>query len=611
MPSPFADDITAAIKRAVNIVDLIGEQVSLTRRGRTFRGLCPFHDDHNPSLNVDPERQFYKCFSCGAGGDVFDFVMNRERVNFREALESLAQRARISLPQTTQRRSEGPKDGLYAIMKWAEEEFHRCLTQSEVAAPAREYVTGRRLDQSSIDAFRLGFAPKEWDWLLQRGRAKRFTPEQLEKCGLAKRRTRGAGYIDHFHGRVMFPIRDARGRTIAFGGRILPQFETEDTGKYINSPETAIYVKGEHLFGLDRARDAIIKGKTAVVMEGYTDCIMAHQHGLTHVVGTLGTALGSNHVAILKRYADRIVLVFDGDDAGQKAADRVLGLFLSNEVDLRILSLPDNLDPDEFLLERGAEDFRRHLDSAADALDFKLRRASQSCDLGSISGRRQALESVLSAIAALPVLTTGSAPVTREIVLDRLGQRLGIPAETVRKRLRELREQQGRRNGNQAKREDSPEDTPWANESLVERELLEILLAHPELIPKVVEQLELEEITTPGFRRILEVCIETIRDGQVVDLDGLRQRLEDRDLACRASILAETGREKGALDRRLADVLAYFKSRKSKADDQSQAGRGEGQDSHDVKERHVLERFHKKKLSDLSRAQRHAMSDSP
>jgi DNA primase len=597
----------------VNIVDLIGEHISLTRRGKTFKGLCPFHDDHNPSLNVDPERQFFKCFSCGEGGDIFDFVMKREKVNFREALESLAGRARITLPKTGHRRTESSKDGLHDIMKWAEDEFHRCLLQSEAAAPARDYLARRELDESSIKAFRLGFAPKEWDWLIQRARSKRYTPEQLEQCGLARRRTQGTGHYDYFHhGRVMFPIRDAREKTIAFGGRVLPQFATDDTGKYINSPETAIYVKGDHLFGLDRARDAIIKAKTAVVMEGYTDCIMAHQHGVTNVVSTLGTALGGSHVAILKRYADRIILVFDGDDAGLKAADRALGLFLSNEVDLRILSLPDKLDPDEFLQARGAEDFRQRLDSAEDALDFKLRRANQLFELSAIHGRRQALDFVLTDIAALPVVTTGSAPVTREIVLDRLGQRLGIPAETVRKRLREVREKQGGRNSNHANQENGRADTSQFNEPLVERELLETLLAQPELIQDAVEQIKLEEITTPGFRRILEVCIETIRDGQVVDLDGLRQRLEDRDLACRASILAETGREKGAFGRRLADVLAKFQSRRSQSEDQSQdATRGDGRDSDDAKERRVLERFHQKKLSDQRRAERHAMSDSP
>ena len=611
MPSPGSDGITAAIKRAVNIVDVIGEQVSLTRRGRTFKGLCPFHDDHNPSLNVDPERQHYRCFSCGAGGDVFDFVMNRERVNFREALESLAKRARISLPKSGPRRSETPKDGLYEMMRWAEDEFHRCLLQSEVAQSARDYVFGRGLNQSSIQSFRLGFAPNQWDWLIQRAKAKRYTPEMLEKCGLAKRRTRGSGHIDHFRGRVMFPIRDARGRTIAFGGRILPRFEAEDVGKYINSPETPLFTKSQHLYGLDQAKDPIIKAKAAVVVEGYTDCIMAHQHGLTHVVGTLGTALGSSHVAILKRYADRIVLVYDGDDEGQKAADRVLELILSGEVDLRIFSLPDEMDPDEFLLQRGAEEFRRGLDSSEDALDFKLRRASQSYGLSTISGRRQTLDAVLGAIAALPVLTTGFAPVTREIVLDRLGQRLGIPAETVRNRLREIRGQKSRQNGNQAKELEIQAASPWANESLVERELLEVLLADPSLIERAAEEIRLEEITTPVFRRILDVCIEIIRDGEVVDLDGLRLRLDDRELACRASILAETGREKGALERRLADVLAYFRNRTSAAELQSQVDRGDDRGSEEAKTRRLMQRFHHKKLSGHGKAQRHALSDSP
>jgi DNA primase len=599
----------------VNIVDLIGEQVSLTRRGRTFKGLCPFHDDHNPSMDVDPERQRYRCWSCGAAGDIFDFVMNRERIGFREALESLAQRARITLPQDRARSNEPSKEGLYEVMRWAEQEFHRCLLDSELGKPAREYAASRSLNDESIKAFRLGYAPNEWDWLIQRARARRITHDQLEKCGLVRRKSEGQGVYDWFRGRLMFPIRDARRRVIAFGGRILPEFEAKVPNKYDNSPQTSMFTKSEHLYGLDQARDAIAKSKRAVVVEGYTDCIMAHQKGLTHVVGTLGTALASSHVAILKRHADRIVLVYDGDDPGQKAADRALALFLSSEVDLRVFSLPDNLDPCDFLLQRGPEEFERGLDSAVDALDFKLRRASQLYDLSSIDGRRQALDFVLVAVAAVPVLTTGTAPITREIVLDRLGHRLGLPPDAVRKRLRELRERQTKTRDRRVEDTENASQTnasPWANESTVERELLEVLLADPTRIEEASKAIEVKEITTPGFRRILEVCIETIRDGQVVDLDGLRQRLEDRELACRASILAETGREKGAFGRRLADVLAKLQSRKSEAEDQSQdATRGDGQDSGDAKERRAQARFHKKKLSDQSKAQRHAMSDSP
>jgi DNA primase len=562
--SPSADgDIVSAVKRAVNIVDVIGEQISLTRRGRTFKGLCPFHDDHNPSFNVDPERQFYKCFSCGAGGDVFDFVMNRERIGFREALESLAQRARIALPRSAHSATGQAKEQSLELMRWADEEFRRCFWDGEGGEVARKYARGRGLSDESLRVFGIGFAPKSWDWLVQRARAKRITGEQLQRVGLAAPSARGPGFIDFFQGRLMFPIRDARGQTIAFGGRILPEFGDKEW-KYKNSPDTRLFTKGEHLYGLDQARDAIRTAKSAAVVEGYTDCIMAHQHGLKHVVGTLGTALGSAHVSVLRRYADRVILVYDGDGPGQNAADRALSIFIGNEVDLRIFALSDGLDPCDFLLERGGTTFQQGLDSAEDALDFKLRRARQVYDLATVSGRRQALDFVLATLAALPVVATGTAPVTREIVLDRLGQRLGLPAEVVRKRLRELRTRQVRRDRPEKAK---PEEAgPLSTESLPERELMESLLAEPSRIPEALREISPKDITTAGFRRILEVCIEIIRDGHAVELDDLRLRLEDRELACRASNLAETGREKGAVERRLSDVLGYLKSRRQQTE---------------------------------------------
>ncbi len=612
MPSPPADAVVTAIKQAVNIVDLIGEKHSLTRRGRTFKGICPFHDDHTPSLDVDPQRQRYRCWSCGAAGDIFDYVMNHDRVGFREALETLAQRAQITLPKDRVRSTENPKQELFEILAWAEEEFHSCLLRSDSAKPARQYVAKRGLSNQSIESFRLGFTPNEWEWLIQRSRARRFTPEALERAGLAKRRQRGPGFYDLFRGRLMFPIRDARGRTIAFGGRILPEHETDEQPKYVNSPETPVFTKGEHLYGLDRARDAIAKTKCLVVVEGYTDCIMAHQHGLTHVVGTLGTALGDSHVNILKRFTDKIFLAYDGDDAGQRAADRVLSLILSHEVDLRVFSIPGNLDPCDFLIAQGADEFRRGLDSAEPALDFRLRRASQLYDLQAIPGRRQALDAVLESIAALPFATTGTAPVMREMVLDSLSNRLGIGIETVHRRLRELRDRTSKtRVGRQTETSEKSSGIPTGSDaSKEEQELLEILLADPSCVERVAENVRVDEFKTPVFRRIFEVCIEVHRDGLVLDVDSLRLRLEDRDLACRASILAETGREKGLVERRLADVLAYYERRRLKADEQSRAVSGENLVSEDDKKQ-FLSRHFNRALTRQGKTPRHAMTESP
>jgi DNA primase len=297
--------------------------------------------------------------------------------------------------------------------------------------------------------------------------------------------------------------------------------------------------------------------------------------------------------------------VYDGDRPGQDAADRALSIILSSEVDLRILPLAGDLDPCDYLVKNGADAFRQGLDSAGDALDFKLRRSGRIHDLTTINGRRQALDYVLSAIAAMPVLSTGSSPVTREIVLDRLGQRLGLPADTVRKRLRELRPRtrSGRSAGEPAQ---AAVVGWWTNESFSERELMEALLAAPNRIPEALSEITLDEIKTPGFRRMLEVCTELLSDNRGIELDELRLRLEDRELACRASILAETGHEKGSVERRLADVLAYFKSRRDQAASQSEVARGDVPDTDEAKRQFLALKFQKAQSRHRS-TQRHAM----
>ncbi len=568
MPASFADDTTARIKQSISIVDLIGEDVTLTRRGRTFKGLCPFHDDHNPSFDVDPERQSYRCWSCGEKGDIFSYLMTREGMGFREALEVLAQKAGIVLPARHSAGADSPKNILYDVLRWAENEFQRCLLDSPLAEPARRYVTQRRLNAESIQRFRLGFAPNDWEWLLARARARGYDAELLEKCGLAKRRpSGGTGHYDAFRGRLMFPIRDARGRTVAFGGRILPDFESEAQPKYLNSPETAVFSKGEQLFGLDAAREAISDARSAVVVEGYTDCIMAHQHGVRHVVGTLGTALGERHVRELKRYTERIVLVFDGDEPGQKAADRALGLFLGHELDLRVFSPPRGLDPCDFLLERGGEEFRAGVAAARDALEFKFERAEALLEAGSIDGRRRALDAVLETIAAIPVVAMGSIPLKREMILDRVAHRYGVASDLVRKRVSELRGAASRRRVAAVATGPARPSAASRNERPEERELLEIVLADPARLHEVAEAIAPVDIQAPDLRRIFETAVAMLRGDGASDLDGLRLRLDDRELACRATQLAETGREKTApVERRLADLLARFHAPRAAAE---------------------------------------------
>ena len=384
-----SEQTLAAIKHSVDIVALVGESLTVHRAGSKFKALCPFHDDHHPSMELNPDRQSYKCWSCGAGGDIFDFVKNHERVDFPEALRMLADRAGITL-EGADSASTGPsKKDLFEVTAWAEAAFAEALT---TATEARSYLLERGLTSESSARFRLGFAPDDRDWLVVRARRAGISPALLEQVGLIVRSAGQSIPHERFRGRLIFPIHDPQGRVLGFGGRILPAIERAlaDSGrrvaKYLNSPETALFGKRRVLYGSDLARPAARSEGWVAVVEGYTDVIAAHQVGLTNVVGTLGTALGDDHVTALRRMTDRAVLVFDGDEAGQKAADRSLELFLGHEVDVRVLALPTEFDPCDFLLSQGAAPFRGMVEQAIDPLSFAIDRAGSRFDLASMEG---------------------------------------------------------------------------------------------------------------------------------------------------------------------------------------------------------------------------------
>ncbi len=352
MSSGLASDAKDRVRQAIDIVDLVGDYLQLRREGRGYKALCPWHDDSKPSLQVNPERQTFRCWVCNIGGDVFSFVMQHDKVTFPEALQMLADRAGIPLTNSAGQ-GHDEKRLLYQAMAWAEEQFHACLLSPEGEA-ARNYLVDRHIEPENWNKYHLGYAPDRWDWLLERARGTRFGPKVLETVGLVGQRRSGQGYYDRFKGRVLFSIRDPQGRPVGVGGRVLPGSTDVQAAKYVNSPETPLFSKSNLLYGLDHAKDTLAKGRTALVMEGYTDCLIAQQHGFGNALAVLGTALGERHIKLLRRFVDRIVLVLDGDEAGRKRTDQILELFVAEQMDLRILTLPDELDPCDFLLQRGA-----------------------------------------------------------------------------------------------------------------------------------------------------------------------------------------------------------------------------------------------------------------
>lgn len=573
------------IRQAIDIVELIGGYLQLRREGRNYKALCPWHDDSRPSLHVNPERQSFKCWVCDIGGDIFSFMMKMENVEFPEALAMLAGRAGIPLKPTQTAggvaASADQKRPLYQAAAWAEERFHQCLLNAPEAEPARRYLAERKITPDSIQKFRLGFAPDRWDWLIHQAMNSEISAKTLEAVGLIVRKQDGPGHYDRFRGRVLFPIRDVQGRPVAMGGRILPAAaadpaKAETLAKYINSPETPLFSKSSMLYALDSAREAIGRTRNVAVMEGYTDTIIARQFGFDHTVAVLGTALGERHIRLLKRFADSITLVLDGDEAGQRRANEILGLFVAEQVDLRIVTLSEGLDPADFLNQNGPQAFQQFLDGAVDALEHKLNTLSRK--LGSRPTTHQinqALEEMLTTLARAPRLqssTSAQARLREHQVLSRLSRQFSVVEEELRARLQDLRRRQT------AARPETSESTPPEKLSIDslpawERELLEIILLEPEGVPAAAEVVLADQFESSAAKIIFERCCELSHSGVTPDFDRLLLEFDEPAIKSLLVDLDEQGRSKTTNEpaARLRDLLDALDRRKRQQSSDHQA----------------------------------------
>ncbi len=559
---PLTDDRGALIqqvKDANDIVDVVGGYVTLRPAGATFKGLCPFHDDHRPSFDVDPRRQRFRCWSCQKNGDVITFIQEHERVDFREALELLARRAGITLEKKGDSPQNRSRARMLDLVQWAAEHYQRCLHDSPLGEPARRYLGERRLTAETVRRFGLGFAPASGDWLVQRAAQAGLSADFLEKVGLLAAREEGAGYYDRFRDRIMFPIRDARGQTVGFGGRILPTSPSAvRVPKYYNSCDTPLFSKSEQLYGLDQARQAGATAGYLAVVEGYTDVLMAQQMGVSQVVATMGTALNARHVRRLRSLVPRVVLVFDADAGGNTGVDRALQIFSSQDVDLAIATLPEGLDPCDLLVQQGPEPFRAALAKAVDALEFKLNRVlADEAALG-IEGRRRAVDELLGVIALAPEMPGQAGAVKRELIVTRIAQRLALKEATVWARLKELRQSaQGRERKSTAKEGAGKErPKPPAPE---EKELLEVLLADPELVPVAAAEVKAEYVLHPGLRQLLQGLYQLQAAGAHPSLDLLRAQIDDPELASEALHMQEIGLRNTQRPSWLRQILAEFR----------------------------------------------------
>lgn len=419
----MSSGIVAEIKSKLPVLDVVGDTVALKRAGTVYKGLCPFHTEKTPSFIVSPDRETWHCFGCGEHGDIFTFVMRRDGLEFREALGRLAEKAGVELSERTAREDRHRarlREALEGAVAW----YREVLRQAHQAERARAYLAERGLSEATLERFGIGYAPNTWDALTRRLRERGFRDDELTGAGLASPSPRG-GIHDRFRGRIMIPIRDASGRAVGMGGRIMPGAEGP---KYLNSPATAIFDKSRTLYGIDLAKAAIRREKLAVIVEGYTDVMAAHQAGFTNVVASLGTALTRGQVELATRYADGVALAYDVDLAGEAATQRGLLAELGPDTavsKVRVVRIPAGKDPDE-LLRTDPDSWREAVAAAKPVLEYFMERAVAEADPGTPAGRREVAERVLG------LLRQVANPIERDAHVPELARLTGIDERVLR-----------------------------------------------------------------------------------------------------------------------------------------------------------------------------------
>jgi DNA primase len=520
-PRSFIDDI----RRNVDPLQVIGEAVALKRRGSRWLGLCPFHDEKTPSFSVDAEQGLWHCFGCGEGGDLFAFVMRHEALGFHEAVRSLAERAGLPLPaeQPRDKRAEGgaPPDRRRLLQALAAAgDFYREQLQAGAGALARDFLDARGFDPKTVAAFGLGFAPDAWEAALQRLQKLRFSVPELEAAGLVKRRETGSGSYDRLRRRIVFPIRDLRGQTIAFGGRVIDSGEP----KYLNSPETPTFHKSRTLYGIFEGRESIAATGFALLVEGYFDLLACAQYGFRNVVAPLGTSFTQDHAKLLARFTRKAVISFDGDAAGQTAAERTAGVFLGQGFQVNVVRLPERHDPDSFLREAGKESYREALKRSESGLEFLVHRAGERTDLGTPRGKAEALSSLLEFVVPI------DDRVERAEWLARLSERLQIAPRLVEEAAAEAGAKARRFRGPGATPAPRPDAGGWKADleqvPLAERDLLRAVLEHPEWRQPLEDLCGRDAIRDGRVRALLAAVEACEADGVAAEVGNLLARCE-------------------------------------------------------------------------------------
>ncbi|HEY9500193.1 MAG TPA: DNA primase [Pyrinomonadaceae bacterium] len=534
-PQPFIDDL----KRQADIVRVVQDYVELKKKGANWMACCPFHKEKTPSFSVSPHKEIFYCFGCHKGGNVFSFVMEIERVAFPEAIKIVADKVGMPLPTMI----EDPRfaalrresDDVIQLNSWALEWWQQQLSSNAEARIAREYLSQRELSEETQKTFRLGYAPDSWEALSSYLRSKGASQLQIDRSGLVVKKDEGGSY-DRFRGRLMFPVFDAQGKPIAFGGRTL---KNEDA-KYINSPETPAYVKGRNLFGLNLTRDEIRRQGFAILVEGFLDLIVPYQFGVRNIVASLGTALTADQVKLLNRFAHKVVVNYDGDRAGIQAAKKSIELLLAEDLEVKVLVLPDDADPDEYIRKFGVTEYQQQRVQAKPHIQFVIENALRDRSLNRPADKAEAVEEVLPYIRAV------NSRLQKREYFDMAMNALQITDVPLRRELwQTIRSPVAGQAGEATKRVLKRSDV---KATVAERQLLEILLSDQELRHEMLSRLEKSDYEFLATATIFQAVVDLEVEGREPDLDGLTEKLADDPEAKElvpALLIGETQWEEG------------------------------------------------------------------
>jgi DNA primase len=512
----LSEDKISEIKDGCSIVEVISDYISLKKSGVNYKGLCPFHAEKTPSFIVNEEKKIFHCFGCGASGNIFNFLMKFEHLSFPDAVKEAARRAGISLPlRMDEFKSEEKAEGnaeLLKINQSASDYFREILHTSKEGERGRKYLVKRGIDKGIAEEFKLGFAPNRWDGLLTFLSDKGILREDLQRLGLVIPREDRKGFYDRFRNRLIFPIADFKGRVVGFGGRAI---EAEEP-KYMNSPDSPVYTKGYHVYGLHVSLPSIRKTDQAIIVEGYFDLLSMYQHGIKNVVATLGTALTPHQIKLLKRYTKNLIIIFDSDEAGEKAAMRSLPLFLDEGISPQMVLLPAGFDPDTFAQKDNGEVMRGKLREPLSLLDVFFGQVFTANDAYSIKGKLKIIEAVVPMVSRIRDRTE------RELYIQRVSQRLGVKEEIIFQKM---------------KREDRSERSESTGKALelsearkVEKMMVRLMMYYPQLIPQIQKEAITDDLSTDSCRKLVAIIIDKFASEKGFDPTSLMNDVVEDEL---------------------------------------------------------------------------------